>query len=247
MSMISSVTNEIMKNFSDKVKDYIAGYSFLEEAAQKFTDLLYDEYKESIVLARLFATVPFEKLPAANQAFVNKLAASQKISHLINNQTLVLSLLGTHGAKAAWNDRHHSQGHVGIPLASADFINAIPMMSRLLKELGLNLKWIESNDSEVVAKTIGKMAGLFYVPDAKTSLDHKGRKIIAAQDYVAANNVKTVFGFGGGYMLSTTFITIIIFTREMIEKNIAEKFLMLVNLIKTATLSMVREGKIFTA
>ncbi len=245
MAKINDASSEFVKVFMDKVNENISGSKSLEAVAQKFTDIMYETFKESIVLVRLFATVPFENLPTPNQAFVNKLAAANNITTLINNKTLVLSLLGTKGDKSSWNSRHNSQGHVGIPLASADFINAIPMMSRLLNELGLSLKWIESHDTEIIAKTFGKMAGVFYVPDAKTALDHKGRKIIAAQDFVTANNVKTVFGLGGGYMLSTTFITIIVFTREVMEKATAEKFLVLANLIKTATVGLVREGKIF--
>jgi len=94
---------------------------------------MYDEFEESIVLARLFATVPFGELPAYNQEFVNKLADSTGITQLINDKTYILSLLGTHGVEENWNARLNSQGHIGIPLASADFIDSIPMMSRLLK------------------------------------------------------------------------------------------------------------------
>ena len=95
MAKISQVSGDSLKVFMDKVKDNISGGKSLDEAALKFTELMFEEFKESIVLVRLFATVPFEHLPAPNQAFVNRLAASQNISKLINNQTLVLSLLGT--------------------------------------------------------------------------------------------------------------------------------------------------------
>lgn len=248
MSKISTATLGTMHNLIDKTEKGMAGCTFFEEAAQKFTDVFYQEFEESVVLVRLFATVPFGNLPPPNQAFVNRLATSQGITHLINDQTLVLSLLGTRGEKATWNSRNDSQGHVGIPLASADFIDAIPMMSRLLRELGLSLDWIDSRDTEIVAKTIGKMAGVFHVLDAKTTVDIKGRKIIAAQDFVAANNVKTVFGFGGGYTVKSmkaTFITIIVFTRETIEKSQAEMFMTLANRVKASTIGIVSLGKIF--
>ena len=123
------------------------------------------------------------------------------------------------------------------------------MMSRLLKELGLNLDWIDSNDTEIVTKAIGKMGGVFYVPDAHTAVDQKGRKIISAQDFVEANNIKTVFGLGGGYMIgdaNAAFITIIIFTNEDIDKSQAEKFLTVINSFKTITVRLAIENKIFS-
>src|SRR5512144_2112177 len=99
-----------------------------------------------------------------------------------------------------WNDRRNSQGHVGIPLATSDFIEAIPMMSRLLKELGMGLDWIDSNDTSMVARALGSSSGLFYVPDAALEIDAKGRKVIAGQDFVKTHGVKTVFGMGGAFI-----------------------------------------------
>jgi hypothetical protein len=138
-----------------------------------------------------------------------------------------------------------SQGHVGIPLASADFIESIPMMSRLLKELGVPLDWIEQSDTEIVAKTIGRISGLFYVPEARSTVDNKGRNIIAAQDFVSEYGVRTVFGFGGGYTLSQTFLAIIVFSREPVAKETAQRFMALVNSIKIATYDRVRNNRIF--
>jgi hypothetical protein len=248
MSKISETTLSSLSTFRSKMGESIEGCAYLEEAAQKFTDAIYEEFKDSIVLVRLFAAIPFGDLPASNQAFVTDLAASAGISHLVEDQTLVLSLLGTRGERTTWNSRHNSQGHVGIPLASADFIEAIPMMSRLLKELGLNLDWIDSGDTEIVAKTIGTMAGVFYVPDARTAVDHRGRKIIAAQNFVAEYDVRTVFGLGGSYLYaggSSTFLTNIVFTRETLEKRQVERFIPLVNEFKTATAGLDASGKVF--
>ena len=83
----------------------------------------------------------------------------------------MLSLLGTSGVKPAWNDRRQSQGHVGIPMVSAAFIEAILMMSRLLKQLGVRLDWIASHDSQIITKVMGEMSGVFFVADAATEVD----------------------------------------------------------------------------
>lgn len=245
MSKISTITRSSITALMGEIEGSLEGCVCLEDAAQKYTDVMYQEFKDSIVLVRLFATVSFGELPASNQKFVTDLAASAGVSSLVNDQMLVLSLLGTRGEKATWNNRHNSQGHVGIPLASGDFIEAIPMMSRLLRELGLGLDWIDRGDTDIVAKTMGALSGVFYVPDARTAVDHKGRKIIAAQDFVSAYNVKTVFGIGGGYMLGNAFITNIVFTREMLDKTQVRLFTPAVNTFKIGTSSLVSRKKIF--
>ena len=157
----------------------------------------------------------------------------------------MLSLLGTRGDQADWNSRHDSKGHIGIPLASADFIDLIPMMSRLMRALGVPLDWISSTDRTIIAKAIGRIAGVFHVPDARLSVDEKGRKIISTQDFVGNHNVRTVFGLGGGYILGTTFVTVIFFTRETLPQERVEYFLPLINTFKSATTSAVAQGKIF--
>jgi hypothetical protein len=75
-------------------------------------------------------------------------------------------------------------------------------------------------------------------------LDARNRKIVSAQDFVAAHDIHTVFGLGGSY-LNGSFVTIILFTRETIEQSQAEAFMLLVNTFKTATLSFVMDGAIF--
>ena len=243
MSKINEYT-ENMKVLGTTLQSSVKSCTCLEQAAQKWTDLMYQEFSDSIVLSRVFATIPFGELPDFNQKFVTTLASSKNITTLLNDDLPVLSLLGSRGRKAAWNDRRSSQGHIGIPLASADFIESIPMVSRLLKELGVDFAWLKEFDTDIVKEKIGTISGLFYVPDAPTSVDAKGRKIIAAQDFVQSNSVKTVFGMGGGY-LRGTIIVMIVFTDEVLEERDIERFMGLVNYFKSPTQAFVREKKIF--
>ena len=244
MAKICDATFTDFRNLQDKISKLVNGVASFEDAAQTYTAALYEAFKESIVLVRLFVTVPYEKLPIPNRKFVDHLALSKKDRQLIHDNTLVLSLVGTSGVKPEWNDRHQSQGHVGIPLVSADFIDAIPMMSRLLKQLGMDLNWIDTRDSRLVTRTIGSLCGVFFVPDAATEVDQKGRKIIAAQDFVATYHVKTVFGFGGEYLDTPTFFVTINFLRETLEKNQAERFATAMSFFKAITVRLV-EGQIF--
>ena len=164
---------------------------------------------------------------------------------MLNDRTVILSLLGTRGRESEWNDRRTSQGHAGIPLASAEFIDSIPMVSRLLKELGAGIDWIDKEDTKIVVRTKGNMAGVFFVLDAKTATDHQGRKIISAQDFVEEYGVKTVFGFGGLYGVGNTFITTIFFSNETLERWQVEQLMFFINMFKSATTVLVLQGKIF--
>jgi hypothetical protein len=242
MSKISETSNilPLIDDITEKTKSC----KTLEEAAQTVTDVLYEEFSDSIVLARLFGTVPLGKLPVANRSFVAELADSQGITDLIKDETLILSLLGTRGAEVAWNDRRRSEGHVGIPLASADFIDKIPMMSRLLKEVGLDLDWIDRQEA-ITIKTFAGLSGVFYVPDARTAVDDQGRKIISAQDFVRDNDIKTVFGLAGSYPLKKTFVTLIIFCRETLQKPQVDRFLLLMSSFKAKTTSLASSGAVF--
>ena len=245
MGLISKLSLQDLIKLQDKIAEQVSGCAALEDAAQQYMSILYETLSESIVLVRLFAVIPFGELPETNREFVTSLAESAGISELIRDQTLVLSLLGSRGHKPEWNDRRNSQGHVGIPLASSDFIDRIPMMSRLLKQMGAGIDSIDANDTELVAKTFESLSGVFHVRDAVTEVDNQGRKIIAAQDFVEAENIKTVFGIGGCYLGTSLFFTTIVFVREFLEKDMVERFMLQANKFKTATLDFVDDGKIF--
>ncbi|MHC4271264.1 MAG: hypothetical protein ACYST2_02990 [Planctomycetota bacterium] len=245
MSSITTIDSASLIPLLDKIKEQAHGCQTLEQAAQIVTDILYDQLSDSIVLVRVYATVPFAKLPDTNQNFVNNLAASNNITQLIKDDTLVLSLLATRGLKPPWNDRLKSQGHVGIPLASADFIDQVPMISRLLKEIVLDLDWIDSQDTNIVTESIAGISGVFYVEDAEQTVDNLGRKIIPAQDFVKENGVKTVFGLAIGYPDTSTFITMIVFCRDTLKKYQTEIFFPLIYTLKESTASLVSTQMIF--
>jgi len=245
MALISNLSLEDLVDLQEKLVVQAGKTAALEHAAQEYMSILYESLSESIILARLSATIYFEELPEPNKEFVMNLSQSAGISGLITDRTLVLSLLGSRGTKPEWNDRRNSQGHVGIPLASSDFIDKIPMMSRLLKQLGAGINWIDVKDTEIVSKTFKNISGVFHVRDARTEMDNQGRKIIASQDFVEKENVKTVFGIGGCYLGTTLFFTTIIFVREFLEKKTAERFVLQANKFKIATMHLAQKGKIF--
>ena len=217
----------------------------LEDASQELATELHKQFDEPVVLARVFVTVPFGELPPGHKDFVRKLAESAGAASQLKDDTPVLSLIGSHGQVADWNDRRKSKGHVGIPLISSAFVDAVPMSSRLLKELGVPIEWVDSHDSQVIVQPIGSAAGLFFVENAAEATDHKGRKIIAAQAFVSDHKVKSVFGMGGAYP-DGRMITIVLFCPDSFARAVAEHF-DLTSLFKGRTSSIAVSKEIFAA
>lgn len=217
-----------------------------EEAAQAFASAVYGSFSDSVVLMRVFLTVPFARLPKSNQDFVRNLAQSAGGASDLKETTPVLSLLGSCGQEPDWNDRRKSKGHMGIPLISSSFVGEIPMISRLLRELGVPIDWIDSHDSGIIKKAVSDSSGLFFVDDATTAKDHEGRNIIAAQDFVSGYNVKSVFGAGEAYE-NGQMMVFVLFCRDTCSREVAERYALLANSFKGHTSSQVEAGKIFSA
>ena len=242
---IEQTTASVVSEFWANVEPGVEQANCLEEAAQELVAALHKQFDESVVLARVYVTAPFDTLPASNKTFVQNLAESAGAETDLKVTTPVLSLIGTYGQEEDWCDRRNSKGHVGIPLISSAFVGAIPMISRLLHELGVPMDWMDTHETEMIIKTVGREAGLFYVENAAEATDHEGRKIIAAQDFVSDYDVKSVFGIGGAYAGGQVF-TIVAFCRDVFPRDVAEHFLPLANSFQGQTSAFVETNKIFS-
>lgn len=230
--------------FWSTVESKVQSAEFLEDAAQIAAAGLYRYFEESVVLARIFVTVPYAKLPESNREFVRGLVESAGAADDLKPTTPVLSLVGTYGEMEKWQDRRMSQGHVGIPLVSSSFLDAIPMISRLLKEFGVPVDWVDSHDSETIVNTIGSASGLFFVENAASAADSQGRNVIPAQDFVSVFRVQSVFGIGGAYPTGDIAV-IIAFCRSRFERAVAERFLALSAYFMGRTTDLVVDGEVF--
>ena len=235
------VTGASIAQLWTTVEPHVQRATSLEEAAQVLATALYTHFAESAILARAYVTVPFAALPPPTQAFVQALPGA---AAALTGTTPVLSLVGTQGQKVDWNDRRKSKQHAAIPLLSAEFVDGIPMIARLLRELGVPLDWIDSHDARRLVATIGTTVGLFYVEDAVRAMDERGRKVIPAVDFVFAYDVKSVFGTGGAYS-SGQMLVIVVFSRDPVARVTAEMFLPLVDLFKGKTASLVAPAHVF--
>ena len=240
---IGQATTATIDDLRIRVEAETAQSGSLEHAAQTLVRVLHEEFDDSVVLARTFLTIPFSALPAFNREFVEKLAETAGAGSALKPETAVLSLIGTHGQEDQWNDRRSSEGHVGIPLISAAFVESIPMISRLLKELGVPLSWVDTRDSDIV-ETLGGSAGLFFVENAAEATDSEGRKIIAAQEFVAKYGVRGVFGVAGPYFGDHMLVTVL-FCRDAFSRTDAERFTGLIDSFRAGTRELLENGKIF--
>ena len=244
-SALAGVDVASLKLLWQRIEAKIAGADHLDTAAQAMTRMLFESFPDSVALARAFVTVPLGALPAANEKFVRVLAEHTGVIADLKPTTPVLSLIGTFGSQDAWCDRRRSQGHVGIPLVSAAFVDGIPMVSRLLQQLGMELDWLERGDTAIIAKVLGSSTGVFFVSDASQETDRLGRKVIAAQDFVADHHIRSVFGFGGSYF-GGSIVTFILFCTTAIDRAVAQRFAPLANLFKSATVSLAGPTSIFS-
>jgi hypothetical protein len=245
MPTINDLSWNGLRALQDLIKDDVKGCAHLDDAAQHCVSLLYETFTPPPVLVRMYATVPFALLPRDNREFVSRLAEDKGIVATIDHRTPVLSLMGSRGAKAAWNDRRLSKGHVGIPLCATSFVESIPMVARLLIEMGMGLQWIDARDLGSVERVMdGGLTGLFYVKDARTTTDMGGRHIIPAQDFVDEHGVRTVFAVGGSYVGGMV-VVLILFTQEIIDKPSAQRLVPIVNVFKSATVGPVMRGSLF--
>ncbi|TGN99652.1 hypothetical protein PN36_35305, partial [Candidatus Thiomargarita nelsonii] len=222
----------------------------VEQVAQKFIDVIYDEFEESLALARLFLSVPYDDLPTFNRNFVTNLARQLNIESELTSTTPVLSLLGTRGNEPEWNDRRQSQGHLGIPLVSPEFVDTIPMVSRLLNQLGLGLDWISMPNKKFSMQTQSQtqldLTGTFLVQDAKNDRDAQNRRIIPMQDFVADYKVKTVFGFGGRYLVGKkSVLATIFFSKETLTIETLKKLSPIIKPFKVSTMRLFKKDKVF--
>lgn len=233
-----------VEQFKTGLEQILPTCKTIAAAGQRCTDLLFEKFGESVALTRVFLTLPYEKMPAADQEFVMNLARAKGVDQNLSPKTPVLSLLGTRGQEQAWNDRRKSKGHLGIPLVSADFVQGIPMISRLLRDLGVSMEWL-TGDGGVQVETRGTLSGVFYVDDAATTLDAQRRNVIADQAFVKNYKVKSVFAVGGQYILQRMCVILIVFAKDSLSKSEAAAFLPIANLFKSLTVNAASQGHVY--
>jgi hypothetical protein len=208
-----------MLRISPRLRETVTGAPTFEASAQRVCRFLYDELQDTeggrqCALVRCYKTHAFGSLERDLQAFARMVMGAHRPWPTMK----CLTLMATAGRSASWNSRHLSRGHRAIPLPSPEIVEKAPMISQLIKELGLELSSLLQPSPEVVRELAGKRHGVFHVADALGS-----PYIPAQQEFVVRFGIRSVLGFGG--MLPTgDLFAVILFATVQVSQASADRF-----------------------
>jgi len=205
----------------------------VEGAAQNVTRFLYDSLKtrpfgrRCCVLVRFFKTHEYGRLPSDLQKAARSAATSPP-----GESTKCLVLLGSSGGEPQWNGRQGSRRHKCLPLQSQAVIEQFPMISRLIRQLGMPVSELLRPAPETIRDFDRKDFGVFYVPVAA------GSPFVPAQkEFVMPFGVRSALGFGG-ILADGELFAVIIFSRVPIPSATAEMFRMIAVSLKLGLLDL---------
>ena len=208
------------------------GASSMEEASRRvvayFRDNLANETtgQKACALVRVFKTHPYQSLEPELQGFARKIAAQSSLPAALN----CLTLLATAGDRPEWNHRTLSGGHQAIPLLSEAMVKAVPMVSQLLHQFGVDVGEVLHPSPSFLRGASGKSFNVFHVPCAVGS-----PHIPAQESFVIPAGVKSVLGFGGIFPSGGLF-AVIMFVKVPVPAATADQFKTLALNVKLALL-----------
>ncbi len=216
------------------------GVESMEEASNRIVRYVYENFctkptgEKSCALVRLFKTHPYEDLEVELAEYARSMLGDYPPLPAMKCMTA----LATVGEQTEWNSRHTSVGHKAIPLASESVVDQLPMISQLIRQLGLDIKTVINPDPNLLVEIEQRKYNVFYVPEAI------GSPYIPAQDsFVIPFGIKSVLGFGG-LLPSGNMFAIIMFLKVQIPISTVQMFSTLALNVKTALLPFDR-GAVF--
>jgi two-component system NtrC family sensor kinase len=191
----------------------------MEDAAQRVTRYLYENLREktancnrSCVLVRFFKTHLYGRL-------IEELREAAEVSSApLTKDTNCLTLLATAGDEPQWNSRRSSKHHRCIPLTSEAMVDQFPMISQLIRQMGMTTTDLLRTTPEIIKDLNQKNFGVFHVPAALNS-----PFVPAQKDFVVPYGIASVLGFGG-VLPDGELFAVIIFARVAIPTPTAEMF-----------------------
>lgn len=192
----------------------------MEAAAKEVTTFLYNCFRirgtqdHCCALVRCFKTHPYDQLPPTLQAI-----ARQQLQPLTLYPGLrCLTLLASRGDQPGWNDPQSSRAHQTIPLPSTEIVGQAPMISQLIRQMGLDLSDVVGPANQLIVDAVQRSFNVFHVEDAQ------GSPYVPAQpDFVIPTGIRSVLGFGG-LLTSGELFAIVMFSKVHISRETAELF-----------------------
>ena len=196
------------------------GAASIEEAADRIVRYLYTNLTTqpnetpACVLVRLFKTHPYDRLSAELQ----RLADRQLDGRPPAPTMTCLTLLGSAGAVAGWNDPAASSRFRVIPLASAERLGRLPMFAQLFAQFQVDVPHVSERGAALMIDPHATRFNVFYLPQALHS-----PSVPAQEDFVIPFGVQSVLGFGG-LLPSGELFAVILFARVAVPRATAELF-----------------------
>lgn len=192
----------------------------LDDAAAAIVGHLYDECRsgatpgDRCALIRFYKTRPFDNLEPGLRDF-----AERQLGGIRPRAGMkCLTLVATRGVEPAWSDPQRSVGHRAIPLPSERIVSEAPMISQLIREMGLEMSQVVAPDPIVIEENVGRTYNVFHVEEA-----HGSPYIPAQRDFVEPYGIRSVVGFGG-LLADGEFFAVILFSRGRIPADSAARF-----------------------
>lgn len=235
---LSNFTEQDIESVINKIFSQDRRFRSIEEAYQCLAQTMYETFcantgEPDLVLSRVYHSFDFPLLSNSLQQI-----AKQAWEKETKESSKFIILMGTYGKEAAWCDRTQSQGHKAI-LLSHETLNNIPMVARLIQQIGFDLGVLLGEEKGIEYKSVSGTFGVFYVSPAL------GSPYIPAQDFVTRYEVKSVIGTG--VMLPQGDIAVYIgFSRLPIENEIAASIAPLMSLFWQKAFPLLEEHGMFT-
>ncbi len=237
---VSKFTLKDMTICAGKLRSLGLNANSMEDAANRITRHLYEQLIDgrtganACALVRVFKTHPYCNLDSELQTIVqNVLKSSPK-----SQDMKCMILLGSAGQLEEWNGRKGSAGHKVIPLESVSFVQRIPMIWRLITQLGLKVEALLSADPAEMEALARASFAVFHVEEAV------GSPFVPAQmEFVEQFGVRSVLGFGS-VLPSGHLFAVVAFLKCHISKESANMFQTLALAAKLALLPF-DNGRLF--
>lgn len=216
------------------------GARAMEDVAERAVGWLHDRFEDPETgarccpLVRFYTTRPLAELEPDVRLLARRLAPGAP------EGTRCLTLLATRGALRPWNSRRRSRRHQVIPLPSAAEVERLPMVSQLLRQLGLEAEELISPDPRLLLDLSERTYNVFHVPEVLGS-----PWVPDQEDFVRRFGVRSALGFGGVLPFGDLF-AVVLFSRAPIPRPSAERFRTLALHLKVALLPFAG-GPVFRA
>lgn len=202
----------------------------MEEVAGRVVRLFHERLvgagmARCCALARFYKVHPAGELDEPRRRFAAALAGGA-----IPPETPCLTLLATAGDDPAWCSPARSAGHLAVPLPSAEVVARMPMVARLIAQLGLQPGAVLAPEPDLVDELARRTLDVFHIPEAR------GSPFIPAQrDFVEPQGIRSVVGFGGVLPTGSLF-AVILFSRAPIPEAMRATFRTVALAVKLALL-----------